>query len=104
MPAAVAAVAAEEQLAPVPAAVLAAARKLAVLSTVIAQVSVFAKLAAQRALPALVVAGIDVGRRPGMHCIALVDQYWPGFGLVIARMAHISEEQCCLAMTRRAAR
>ena len=98
-----AAVAAEEQLAPGPAAALAAAHTLAVLLTVIAQVSVFAKLAAQRALPAPVVAGIDAVRRQGMHCIALVDQCWPCFGLAIARMAHISEEQCCLSVTRRAA-
>ena len=88
-----AAVAAGEQLAPGPAAVLAAAHTLAVLLTVIAQVSVFAKLAAQRALPAPVVAGIDVARRLGMHYIALVDQCWPCFGLAIAQMAHISEEQ-----------
>lgn len=39
-----------------------------------------------------------------MHYIALVDQYWPCFGLAIARMAYIAEEQCCLAMTHRAAR
>ena len=98
-----AAVAAGEQLAPVPAAVPAVARMLAVLLTVIAQVSVFAKLAAQRALPAPVVAGIDVARRPEMHYIALAVQCWPCFDLAIARMAHISEEQCCLAVTRRAA-
>ena len=88
-----AAVAAGGQLAPVPAAVLAAVRTLAVLLTVIAQVSVASKLAVQRALPAPVVAGIDVARRPGMHCIALADQCWPCSGLAIARMAHISEEQ-----------
>ena len=98
-----AAVAAGEQQAPGPVAVLAAAHMSAVLLTVIARVSVFAKLAAQRALPAPVVAGIDAVRRQGMHCIALVDQCWPCFGLAIARMAHISEEQCCLAVTRRAA-
>jgi hypothetical protein len=98
-----AAVAAGELLGSVPAAVLAAAHTLAVLLTVIAQVSVFAKLAAQRALPAPVAAGIDVATRPEMHCIALADQCWPGFGLAIARTTHISEEQRCLVMTRRAA-
>jgi hypothetical protein len=99
-----AAVAAGEQLAPVPAAVLAAARTLAVLLIVIAQVSVASELAEQRALPAPVVADIGVGRRQEMHCNALVGQCWPCFGLVIARTSCISEEQGCLVATRRAAR
>ena len=96
-------VAAGVQLAPGPAAAPAAAHTLAVLSTVTAQVSVFAERAAQRALPAPAVAGIDVAKRPGMHYTALADRCWSCFGLAIARMAHILEEQCCLAVNRRAA-
>jgi len=80
-----AAVAAGEQLAPVSAAVLAAVRTLAALLTVIAQVTVASKLAVQHALPALVVAGIDVARRLEMRYIALVGQCWLYFGLVIAQ-------------------
>lgn len=96
------AVAAGEQRAQVPAAVLAVARTLAVLLTGIAQVFVASKLVGQRALPAPVVADIDVARRLAMRYIALVDQCWPCFGLAIARIAHTSGEGC-LALTRRAA-
>jgi hypothetical protein len=93
----------EEQLAPEPAAEPVAARTLAVLLTGNAPVSVVSALTVLRALPAPVVAGIDVARRSETRCIALLDRCLPCFGLETARVAHISKEEGCLAATRHAA-
>jgi len=93
----------EEQLAPEPAAAPVAARTLAVLLTANAPVSVVSELTVLRALPALVVAGIDVARRSETRCTALLGRCLPYFGLEIARVAHISKEEDCLVATRHAA-